>query len=238
MCALLAKLGQASQDEAMQPDLSDKSAPLSSKPRYSPGQQAWGLIALCVAVELTLMAADAGLIGTTRWRGLAYQYGAFWPGLLSDWRPNYAAQPATMFVSHAFLHGDFWHLAGNMATLFVLGVQLREWTSPGGFLVVYAGAAFGGALCFALLNQSPFPMVGASGALFGLAGALVTWEALERRRAGDRMWPMIRIVLILVALNVGMFIWLEGVLAWEAHLGGFLAGALVAGLMKPKEAGP
>ena len=40
------------------------------------------LIGLTSLVELTLLAADYGLVGTTRWRALAYQYGAFWAGLL------------------------------------------------------------------------------------------------------------------------------------------------------------
>lgn len=197
----------------------------------------WGLIALCVCVEGVLFAADAGMLGSPRWRGLAYQYGGFWAGLLADWRPNFPAQPATMFLTHAFLHGDLGHLAGNMVTLGVLGAQLRPWTGAGGFALIYAAAVLGGALGFAALNQSPFPMVGASGGLFGLAGALLTWDWQDRRRRGAPAWQVLAIVAGLVALNLGMWVWLEGVLAWEAHLGGFLAGAAVAMAMPPKEVG-
>lgn len=185
------------------------------------------MIGLCVAVEALLLAADAQLIGSPRWRGLAYQYGGFWAGLLGDWRPNYAAQPVVMFATYALLHGGLGHLVGNMVTLYALGRQLRGAIGQGGVALVYGVSALGGALAFAALNTSPNPMVGASGALFGMAGALVLRDGKRRRLAGEPLWPVLRVVVLLVALNVILWLWMDGRLAWEAHLGGFVSGAII-----------
>ena len=192
------------------------------------------LIALCCGVELVLIAADYGLVGTPRWRGLAYQNGAFWAGLLYNWRPNYAAQPGLMFVTYAFLHSGLGHLLGNMLTLIFLGPIAQERVGQRGLAALYAISAIGGAVAFAVLSDSPQPMVGASGALFGLAGAWQYWEWADRRHAGRRTWPVWRTVLGLVFLNAVLWLWMDGSLAWETHLGGFIAGwlgAMVLGRM-------
>ena len=198
-----------------------------------PGVAVGSLIGLCVLVELVLVAADWGLIGTTRWRGLAYQNGAFWAGLLYDWRPNYATQPWVMFLSYAFLHAGFSHLAGNMLMLAFLGPFVQARAGWAGFLVIYFFSAIGGAAGFAVLGNSPQPVVGASGALFGLAGALLFHDWSKRRRGGRRLWPVARTTLFLVALNLGMWWMLDGVLAWQTHLAGFVTGwAVAAGLAR------
>ena len=201
----------------------------TSSPRRSP-VGVWsafvllGLIGLCCGVELVLLAADYGLIGTPRWRGLAYQNGAFWSGLLYNWRPNYTGQPRLMFFTYAFFHSGFGHLVGNMLTLFFLGSIVQDRVGQGWLAVLYAISAMGGAVAFALLNSSPQPMVGASGALFGLAGAWQYWDWVDRRRAGRRPWVVWRTVLGLVLLNVMLWMWMAGGLAWETHLGGFVSG--------------
>ena len=128
-------------------------------------------LALPVAIELVLLASDAGWISTPRLRQTLYQYGAFWAGLLDNWRPNYAAQPWLMFLTYSFLHSGFWHLAGNMLMLVILLQLNSDWLRGWTFVAVYVLSAFGGAIGFALLGSVLNPMVGASGALFGLVGA-------------------------------------------------------------------
>ncbi len=189
-----------------------------------------GLMLLTCLPEIVLFLADRGLIGSARWRPLAYQYGGFWAGLLQGWRPNYPGQPLTMFASYALLHAGLAHLAGNMAALWGLGSVAVERLGAGRFLMLYLIAALGGGVGFGLLTGSPAPMVGASGALFGLAGAWTGWELAERGRSGRQLWPVLGLVAGLVALN-GLF-WLaaHGLLAWETHLGGYLAGALATRL--------
>ena len=85
-----------------------------------------GILGVCTLVEAVLQGTDFGLWGSPRWRGLAYQNGGFWRGLLDNWRPNYAVQPAAMFASYGFLHGGFFHLAVNMITLASLGPPVIE----------------------------------------------------------------------------------------------------------------
>lgn len=187
----------------------------------------WGLAALCAAVELTLQASDHGLIGSLRWRSLAYQNGGFWVGLLHDWTPNYRLQPVTMFFSYAILHAGLSHLIGNLLALFTLGEALRGRCSARGLGLILATSSLGGALVFGLLSNSTAPMVGASGAIFGLVGAWVVFDHRARRAEGRRG----RLGLLLsglALLNLGVWWMQQGGLAWETHLGGLLAGAALA----------
>ncbi|MCK0104633.1 rhomboid family intramembrane serine protease [Pseudohalocynthiibacter sp. F2068] len=175
-------------------------------------------------MELSLQAADHGLIGTAGWRGLAYQYGAFWAGLLYDWQPNYVAQPWVMFLSYVLLHGGLGHLIGNMISLLVLAEIAAKFISQRAFFAIYIISAVGGGLCFGLLSSSPQPMVGASGALFGLVGAWQYWRWSARQRAGRSLWPIWNTIFWLIMLNAVLWAVLGGLLAWETHLGGFITG--------------
>jgi membrane associated rhomboid family serine protease len=191
------------------------------------------LVVTCM-VELALIASDHGLIGSTRWRGLAYQNGAFWSGLLDNWRPNYPVQPYLMFVTYPFLHSDLWHLLGNMIVLFLMGRILVPRVGPIWFAVIYFVSGVGGGLGFALLGDTAQPMVGASGALFGLVGAWKWQDWFLYAQNGYSRRALVMDVFILILLNFLMWFMQDGQLAWEAHLGGFLTGWLVATLLIPR----
>ena len=195
-----------------------------------PGPAVLAVVGLTSLVEVILLSADGGLLGTPLWRGLAYQNGAFWPGLLDNWRPNYAAQPTLMFATYALLHGGPGHLVGNMVTLLPLGEVVGARVGQGGFLVLYAASALGGGLGYAALDASALPMVGASGALHGLVGAWLRWEAMDRRTAGRAALPVLWIGLGVVALNLVMWVTQDGFLAWQTHAGGLVAGWIAADL--------
>lgn len=187
--------------------------------------------ALCAAVELVLQAADLGLIGSPRWRYLAWDFGAFWPGLLADWRPNYPAQPVVMFVSHSFLHASLWHLAGNLVALWLVGRHLVAEGRGALFLLgLWLASAVAGGLAFAALGTTTQPVIGASGPLFGYAGVWMAglWRDQPRSIAG---W-----VLGLVVLHLAWWALSGGRLAWQNHLGGFLLGWL-CGLALPRARG-
>ena len=202
-------------------------------PRSAAGWLAMSFGTLCLGIEAALAGADAGLWGSARWRPWVYQNGAFWAGLLGDWRPNYAAQPAAMFLTYAFLHGGAWHLLGNLAALWALVRALCARLDAKRLLGIWVVASVGGALTFGLLTQSAQPMVGASGALFGLAGAWMVWQARALKTACLSRRPILRSFLVIVALHPVLWLLQNGLLAWETHLGGFLAGAAFAHLVPP-----
>jgi rhomboid protease GluP len=198
-------------------------------PRNPLRQPALLVIAVaCLVPELILSGADLGVWGSTRWRGTVLQYAGFWSGLLGNWQPNYALQPAAMFATYGFLHAGFSHFLINMITLFSLGDPVIARIGTARFLWLYLICLIGGAVGFALFSNEIAPMVGASGALFGLAGALLAWEFTARRRNRQRLTPVYRSLLMLAALNLILWWAMKGHLAWETHLGGFLAGWVFA----------
>jgi membrane associated rhomboid family serine protease len=186
------------------------------------------ILIVIVGVEALLQAADAGLIGTRRWRSLAYQFGAFWPGLLADWQPNFPGQAGVMFISYAFLHSGLEHLVGNAVTLWALGRVVCARAGGRGFALAFGLTSLGGALCFAALSPGPQPMVGSSGALFGIAGVWLGWQ-WQARRTGTETLRLLAIVLGLIAANVLLYWWYDGRLAWATHLGGFVTGLALSG---------
>lgn len=192
----------------------------------------WAVVLLCTLPELVLLGADWGLWGSARWRPMAYQNGAFWAGLLHGWRPNYAAQPIVMFASYGWLHAGPGHLVGNLGVLVWLGPRMLDRFGTRGFVALWAICLLGGAAGFGLLTSSPAPMVGASGALFGLAGAWLVEEA--RRTTG--LWTGVlkgaAMLAALLALNAATWVLQGGHLAWETHLGGMAAGMAFAVLWR------
>lgn len=202
--------------------------------RALPGRSAIAvLVVLCVSIEAILQAGDAGLLGVPRFRMVVYEYFGFWSGLLGNWLPNYALQPWTMFITYGFLHAGLMHLVLNMVTLVSIGLPVVARVGPLSFVLLYWVSMLGGGLGFALLSDSFRPMVGASGALFGLAGAILAWEYLDRRDLKEHLWPVARAVLLLIALNAALYYAMDRLLAWEAHLGGFVMGWISALIINP-----
>jgi membrane associated rhomboid family serine protease len=189
------------------------------------------IILVCAAFELTFQLADLGIVATPRLRLLAYTYGGFWPGLLSDWQPNFPGQSVAMFLTYSVFHGGFWHFLFNMLTLLSLGAAVLDRGGMPRYIAIYVASILGGAVAYALLAPNYNPMVGASGALFGLVGALVAWDTAERRALRLTLRPVLRILVILAAMNLVLWWAMNGQLAWQTHLGGFLAGAAAAAIL-------
>lgn len=196
----------------------------------------WLLVLASVLPEAVLTGADLGFWGDTQWRSAAYQYGAFWGGLLRDWQPTYPGQAIVMFATYGFLHGGLSHLALNMATLVAFGAVLAPRFGASSFLLLYALSQIGGGLAFGLLSADGTPMVGASGAIFGLAGAFLVLSAAQLRQRGLSILPVLQSAGALIVLNVVLWAALAGMLAWQAHLGGAIAGALYAAVAPPRRA--
>jgi membrane associated rhomboid family serine protease len=191
------------------------------------------LVALTCVPEIVLTLGETGLLGFERLRGLFLMHGAFWNGLLDGWAPIFPGQSVTMFFTYAALHGGLLHLVGNMVAVLALGGIVVARIGARGFLLLYAVSVLAGAMGFALLSGAESPMIGASGAVFGLIGAWKFWEWQLRQHLGSPMRPLWRSLVGLAVLNVVLWLLLSGMLAWEAHLGGFVGGVLFAAIATP-----
>ncbi|QDY69770.1 rhomboid family intramembrane serine protease [Qingshengfaniella alkalisoli] len=182
----------------------------------------WLLVAN-LAVEFILQLSQ-WQVGFPTLRNRVYEYGAFWSILLHGSHPVFPLQPVTMFFTYAFLHGGLLHLGVNMIALLSFGRAIVRKAGTLRFLVAYFLTSVAGAACYGLLVKNPAPMVGASGALFGLAGLWICWNWLNLRSRGQSTRAIRRVLIYLVAYNVVFYFLLRGHLAWETHLGGFVAG--------------
>lgn len=185
------------------------------------------LVGFIALVEIVLSLADAGYLFDPTLRSRVFIAGAFWSSLLYGDRPLFAAQPVTMFITHALLHGSLLHMVMNMTILLALGRFVADRYGAGVILPAFVACAVGGGLAFGLLNHGGYPMVGASGAVFGFLGIWIAWDWRRHRAHGVGVGPVVRRVVVLAGLNVVLWIGLKGMLAWETHLGGFLAGLAV-----------
>jgi membrane associated rhomboid family serine protease len=186
------------------------------------------LVGFIALVEIALTMGDSGILFDPSLRVRVLGAGGFWSPLLHGATPFYAAQPVTMFVSHALLHGGFLHMAMNMAILLAMGRFVADRYAASAILPVFLAGAVAGGAVYGLLTDTPIPMVGASGAVFAFLGVWTVWDWRRHKAAGISPRPVLVRVAVLAGLNVVAWIALDGMLAWEAHLGGFLAG-LVCG---------
>lgn len=163
------------------------------------------IVALC-AVSYVLQLAVPGW--TSRW--------AFSPvaGAYEPWR----------FLTAAFLHspGQVFHILFNMIALWMVGPYLESTLGRARFATLYLLSALGGSVGAVLLAPVTdgwvTAMVGASGAVFGMFGAVL----VVLRRTGRDAGPIIGILV----LNGVLGFVLPGI-AWQAHLGGLVVGALL-----------
>ncbi|ADX71236.1 uncharacterized membrane protein [Pseudarthrobacter phenanthrenivorans Sphe3] len=143
--------------------------------------------------------------------------------------PEYGAFEPWRMLTAAFLHsqGFILHIVLNMYMLWIFGQALEPLLGRVRFLAVYLLSAIGGSVGYLALTPilppgGPVGVVGASGAIFGLFGAMLL---VQRQRGGDtrQLW-------VLIAIN-GVIGFLIPQIAWQAHLGGLITGALCAAVV-------
>ena len=119
------------------------------------------------------------------------------------------------------LHSGLMHILFNMWALWVLGPQIERGVGTWPFAALYlASAGVGGAFVFFLMDPGTLA-VGASGAIFGLFGVWANWAVHRRNTVMGQ--ALLRQIGFLLLLNAAIPILLP-VVAWEAHLGGLIAG--------------
>jgi membrane associated rhomboid family serine protease len=155
---------------------------------------------------------------------------------------------ATLFTS-MFLHAGVMHLAGNMLYLWIYGNNVEYRLGRWQFLFWYLFTGAAAVALHAVLNPgSPLPLVGASGAISGVLGFYLVWFPRNRVKVWVFLFPFyMRVVSIGAVWVLGIFLLLDNLLpfliapagggvAHGAHIGGFLAGAAVALLMRRRAA--
>jgi membrane associated rhomboid family serine protease len=149
--------------------------------------------------------------------------------------PRLAPIPAHLtLLTSLFLHGDWWHLIGNMLFLWVFGDNIEDATGHWKFLLFYliCGIAAGFAHAVAMPDLTT-PTVGASGAVAGLLGAYIMLHPRVKILVLAMKWfPIYLPAYLVLALWFGFqlfSVWLGGggQVAWWAHIGGFVAGAVL-----------
>ena len=121
-------------------------------------------------------------------------------------------------ITAGFLHGSIIHLLFNVYILWVIGSQLESIVGNIKFIIIYFVSLLGGSVASYLFSPFGSYSIGASGAIFGLMGAMLV---VGRKRNLD-----ISQITTLVAINVVIGFVLSGI-DWRAHLGGLAAGAFI-----------
>lgn len=134
-------------------------------------------------------------------------------------------------LSSMFLHGGLMHLGGNMLFLWVFGNNIEDHLGRLKYLVFYLFAGVVASIAHVAGDpDSLIPVIGASGAVAGVMGAYIVWFP----------WARVKTIAVIVLLDLRAWIVLtfwfgsqffisptDGI-AWLAHVGGFIAGAVIA----------
>ena len=123
-----------------------------------------------------------------------------------------------LLITSGFLHGSIIHLLCNVYILWVIGSQLENIVGKIKFITIYFVSLLGGSLASYLFSPFGSYSIGASGAIFGLMGAMLV---VGRKHNLD-----ISQITTLVVINVVIGFALSGI-DWRAHLGGLAAGAFI-----------
>jgi len=135
-----------------------------------------------------------------------------------------------LLLSSMFLHSGFIHLALNMLSLYFLGSFVEQAFGRSRYLALYLSSGLAGGIAYLYFGAFDGPVVGASGAIFGLLGGVLGYSL----RRGTFSWqnPVIRQLLILTALNL-YFGFSVSNISNTAHIGGLVSGAAFGWLTAP-----
>ena len=202
------------------------------------------LVALNVAAflyELSLGPARRGHAGA---EAFIASFGVVPRDLLA---PHVSLRTLLTPLTSMFLHGGFLHIGGNMLYLWIFGNNVEDLLGHARYLVFYLFCGLVAvAAHVASAPESAVPVIGASGAIAGVLGAYAVSYPTARIRTLVPLgfiWTTLYLpAVVLLALWFAMQIWFGtlqrgggGGVAWWAHVGGFIAGAI---LVKPFQVRP
>jgi membrane associated rhomboid family serine protease len=184
-----------------------------SRPRAVTATDSRPLVTYAI-IAITAVAFLIGLIpgvGDTVQNALLFWGPSLYPDLTGSF------EPWRLFTA-ALVHSGFWHIGLNMLALWMIGRSLEPLLGRARFLTLYLLSALGGSVAVALLSFTT-PVVGASGAIFGLFGALIV--------IGRHIGANIAGIAIILAVNLAIGFIPGFNVSWQAHVGGLVVGALV-----------
>lgn len=195
----------------------------------------WGLIALNVLVFLAELAQPDPEAFILRWGAV--------PAQISS------GQGLGMLVTSMFLHAGWGHLFGNMLFLLIFGDNVEDAMGHVGFLLFYLGCGVAAGLAQTFLApSSTVPAIGASGAISGVLGAYLIWFGSNPVRVLVGLFPMVLPAWLMIGfwfvlqftnalVSIGETAETGGV-AYAAHVGGFVAGLVLALVLRPARRAP
>jgi membrane associated rhomboid family serine protease len=157
--------------------------------------------------------------------------------------PDLFPQLYTLFTS-MFVHAGFLHILGNMLVFFFIGAAFEQRIGPKKFLFIYLVTGVLGALTFSVANlNSLVPLVGASGAIFGILGAFAFSyprdEVVMPVPIGIMIIMRIKVIyatIIFAAVEtVVVFLSVQDNTAHLAHFGGLVSGVIFAAILVGKQ---
>ncbi len=157
----------------------------------------------------------------------------------------FSGQRPETLVTSLFLHAGIAHIAGNMLFLWVFGPEIEDVMGPIRYLLFYLiGGVVAGVTQAAVMPTSTIPNLGASGAIAAVMGAFLTTYPRDQIRTVLIIGWFIRITFVPAALLVGLWFLIQvisefgsqtgdvGGVAYLAHIGGLLFGAIAARLFE------
>lgn len=158
-------------------------------------------------------------------RGALLDLGAMFGPLIADgqyWR---------LFTA-IFLHIGLLHMVLNSLALFIFGRIVEAVFGPTRFAAIYIAAGLGGSVTSYLFNSIALA-AGASGAIFGVLGALTAFFFVQRNVMGEMAKRNLLSLLALAGINLVFGLMFPGIDNW-AHLGGFVFGAALGMRLAPR----
>lgn len=140
-----------------------------------------------------------------------------------EWIPGVATGAWWQLLTSAFAHVEVWHIGFNMFALWMLGPLVERIVGRTRFLAIYFIAALAGSGVAVLFSATYSMTLGASGAVFGLMGAVLL---IALKHKGD-----VKSILVWLGLNAVITVVNVGQISWQGHLGGFLGGLLATAVV-------
>src|SRR4051794_29434463 len=212
--------------------IGDENAGNATKPYVN-----WTIIGLCTAVFLYEL-----ILSPAQLDAFFLQWGAI-PAEISRFHDLYG------LITSMFLHGGWAHLIGNMLFLFVFGDNIEDAMGHVSYLLFYLLTGIVAGLTQILLSpSSTIPLIGASGAIAGVLGAYIVLFPQGKVRALVFFGYFGQVILVPAWVMIGLWIVLQlfsgvaslgaadvGGVAFWAHVGGFVSGAVLVWLFRDRD---